>query len=218
MHHTIKTLAAILLCVTVSTTWGATPAPFRTVHGHTVVSLHDPKVTITLPSRAAYVGTDHWLLKRYADQIELFAFVDAKTARQVQKLYWVQFEAYLPSRPDLKHGYGSKRHVTLGGMDFLVDAWVTSTGQSSEEPDSDSAHLKNLLGSAGYKLPKSTMSVRLVHLMDGKRKELMYLYSEDTASTGYSAADLKAGGTAHSHWPSIQADLIKRAEQSITFH
>jgi hypothetical protein len=46
----------------------------------------------------------------------------------------------------------------------------------------------------------------------------MYLYSEDTASTGYSAADLKAGGTAHSHWPSIQADLIKRAEQSITFH
>ena len=52
----------------------------------------------------------------------------------------------------------------------------------------------------------------------GKRKELMYLYSEDTASTGYSAADLKAGGTAHSHWPSIQADLIKRAEQSITFH
>lgn len=130
----------------------------------------------------------------------------------------MQFEAYLPSRPELKHGYDSKRHVTLGGMDFLVDTWVTSTDMDNEGPDSDSTHLKQLLGAHGYTLPKSTMSVRLVHLMDSNRKELMYIYSEDTAPTGYSAKDLKLGGSAHGNWPKIQADLIKRAERSIVIH
>lgn len=118
MHYIMKTLATVLLSITAFMTWGATPAPPRIVQGHTVVSSHDPKVEITLPSRAAYVGTDHWLMERYADQIELFAFVEANEAKQVQKLYWVQFEAYLPSRPELKHGYDSKRHVTLGGWIF----------------------------------------------------------------------------------------------------
>ncbi|MGH8183336.1 MAG: hypothetical protein ACREPH_06735, partial [Rhodanobacteraceae bacterium] len=66
----------------------------------------------------------------------------------------------------------------------------------------------------GGRLP---MSVRLVHLMDGGRKELMYIYSEDTASTGYSAADMKPGGSAHSHWPKIEAGLLKRVERSIVF-
>jgi hypothetical protein len=188
------------------------------VQGRTVVSQDDPKARITLPSRATYVGTDRWLMKRYADQIELFAFVEATTARQVQKLYWIQFEAYLPSRPELKHTYDSKRHITLGGMDFLVDTWVTSPDENNEGPDSDDTHLKKLLGAAGYTLPKSTISVRLVHLMDGNRKELMYIYSEDIAPTGYSAADLRPGGTARGDWPKIQAGLIKRAERSILFH
>jgi hypothetical protein len=208
----------MFLCLTAVAASDATPVLPRIVQGHTVVSRHDPKVKITLPSRATYVGTDRWLMKRYADEIELFAFVDVTTARQVQKLHWVQFEAYLPSRPEQKHTYGSRRHVTLGGMDFLVDTWVTSPGEDNEGPDSDNTHLKKLLSAAGYALPESTMSVRLVHLMDGKRKELMYIYSEDTAPTGYAAEDLKPGGSARSHWPKIQAGLIKRAERSIVFH
>lgn len=218
MHPSLKTFATIFLCLAAFAASGATPASPRMVQGHTVVSPHDPEVKITLPSRASYVGTDRWLMKQYADQIELFAFVEATPARQVQKLHWVQFEAYLPSRPELKHGYSSKRHVTLGGMDFLVDTWVTSSGDDNDGPDSDTTHLKKLLGAAGYTLPESTMSVRLVHLMDGNRKELMYIYSEDTSPTGYSAAELKAGGSAHDHWPEIQAALVKRAERSIVFH
>jgi hypothetical protein len=213
----MRTFATIFLCLTAFAASGTTPVSPRMVERHTVVSPHDPNVEITLPSRATYVGTDRWVMQRYADQIELFAFVEVTGDRQVQKLYWVQFEAYLPSRPELKHAYASQRHVTLGGMDFLVDAWVTS-GTDNEGPDSDSAHLKKLLGAAGYTLPRSTMSVRLVHLMDGNRKELMYIYREDTAPTGYSAADLKPGGGAHSHWQRIAAGLIERAERNIVFH
>ena len=153
--------------------------------------------------------------EKYADDIELHAFVDADRARQVRRLYWVQFEAYLPSRPELKHRYTSRRHVTLGGMDFFLDTWLER--DSAEEPDSDGAHLDTLLRSAGYRLPKSRISVRLVHLMDDSRRELMYIYSEDTLATGFSADDLAKGGGAHVQWSGIEAAVIARAQRSIKF-
>lgn len=190
-------------------------APDRTIRGHTLVSTHDPAARIGLPASTTYVGADRWLLKEYADDIELHCFVDADPGKRVHRIYWVQFEAYLPSRPELKHQYTSTRHALLGGMDFITDTWVEAS-DSAEEPDSDGAHLRALLGSAGYLLPKSMMSVRLVHLTDNSRKELMFIYSEDTAPTGFTAADLGKGGRAHGQWPAIEARLIDRAEHGIT--
>src|SRR5262245_6499048 len=90
----------------------------RTVHGNAVVSSHDPDARIELPESAIYVGADRWLLKAYSDNIELHAFVDADANKHLKRIYWVQFEAYLPSRPELKHHYDSVRHIALGGMDF----------------------------------------------------------------------------------------------------
>jgi hypothetical protein len=190
--------------------------PDRAIRGHAVVSTHDPPVVIGLPASATYAGSDRWLLEEYADDIELHAFVDAGADRRVRRIYWVQFEAYLPSRPELKHRYTCRRHVSLGGMDFCLDTWVEAE-DSVEKADSDGAHLKALLRSAGYLLPRSVISVRLVHLMDESRKELMYIYSEDTAATGFSAADLAKGGKAHGQWAGIEAALIARAQRSITF-
>jgi hypothetical protein len=63
------------------------------------------------------------------------------------------------------------------------------------------------------------MSVRLVHLLDPlKRKELMFIYSEDVASTGHTASELRSQGPAHDQWPRIEEDLIERAEKSIAIH
>jgi len=191
-------------------------APERSVEGHSLASAHDPKVRIDLPTPATYVGADRWLLKEYADDIELHAFVDADAQKHVQRLYWVQFEAYLPSRPELKHTYDSPRHVTMGGMDFFVDSWAEATG-SKDDPDSDSAHLKALLGSKGFELPTSVISVRFVHLMDGARKELMFIYSEP-APAGLTAADLKKGGKAYGQWVDLEKGLMERGEASIRFH
>lgn len=194
-------------------------APDRSVQGHSLVSSHDPRVRMDLPASAAYVGADRWLLKAYADDVELHAFVEADAGKQVRRLYWVQFEAYLPSRPELKHLYDSTRHLTLGGMDFFVDSWVSSPGSTDDpDTDSDSAHLKALLHGAGYTLPRSMMSVRLVHLMDGARKELMFIYSEDTGPTGFTAADLGKGGRAYAQWPEIEKGLIERGQASIQLH
>jgi hypothetical protein len=101
-------------------------------------------------------------------------------------------------------------------MDFYLDTWLER--DSMDEPDSDGAHLKALLRSAGYVLPKSMISARFVHLMDEARKELMYIYSEDTAITGFPADDLAEGGRARGQWPGIEAAVIADGQHSITLH
>ena len=209
--------AALISSASVAGDIAAGEMPERTVHGNTVVSSHDPNARIELPESATYVGSDRWLLEAYSDMIELHAFVDADADKHVNRVYWVQFESYLPSHPELKHQYDSVRHITLGGMDFYVDFWVKRT-DGNEEPDSDGAHFKALLRSEGYTLPKSMMSARFVHLMDHSRKELMLIYGEDATATGYTPAELGTGGKAHGQWLVLEPGLIQRAQHSITFH
>lgn len=175
--------------------------PQRLVSGNVVTSHSEPAVRITLPKRAAYVGTDRWVLFGIAN-CQLFAFVDADPQKHVKRLYWVQFEGYIPSMPKLHHTYDSKDHATMGGMDFYVDTW-TGKGAPSK-PDtkplaafieskgyavpaginsgSDEQHIYALIASKDYVLPPTLSSVRFVHTLDEARKELMIIYSEQFAS------------------------------------
>jgi hypothetical protein len=178
------------------------------------MSDHDPKVRIALPKSAQYVGADRWVLYDMAD-CELHAFVDADARKNVQRLYWVQFEAYLPSRPELKHTYDSPRHAELGGLDFYVDTWVRATDEPTRA-GSDLEHILALIRAKGYRVPAGMMYVRLVHLLDEtKRKELMIIYAEDLAPTGFTAAELQKGGKAYDQWPALEKPLVERAEQKV---
>jgi hypothetical protein len=194
---------------------GQAGPPDRTVSGSVVSSSHDPKIEIGIPGAARYLGADRWLLYDLAD-CELHAFVESDDRKEVKRLYWIQFEAYLPSRPDLVHTYDSPRHTTLGGLDFYVDTWPRADGEKSP-PGSDREHIEALIRSKGYRMPAGMMYVRLVHLIDqAKRKELMIIYGEDLASTGFTAADLEEHGRAREKWPAIETGLIDRAEKSIS--
>ena len=188
--------------------------PERKVEGNVITSGRDPSVRIRLPTSAQYVGADRWVLYGIAD-CELHAFVDAEEHKSVRRLYWVQFEGYLPTQPNLKHTYDSPRHATIGGMDFYVDTWVRASAPETK-PDSDGAHVRALIRAKGYASPAGMMYVRLVHLLDEqKRKELMIIYGEDLASTGFSAADLTKGGKAYDQWPTVEKGLIERAISKI---
>jgi hypothetical protein len=157
-----------------------------------IISMHDPKVLIRLPESVNYVGADRWVLYGIAD-CELHAFVKADEQKNVQELYWVQFEGYIPTRPDLHHKYDSPRHATMDGLDFYVDTWPRSNGEKTEL-GSDREHIDALIRAKGYKIPANMMYVRLVHLLDAeKRKGLMIIYGEDLASTGFTTADLREG-------------------------
>jgi hypothetical protein len=189
--------------------------PERKVAGNVVTSERDPAVRIELPKAARYVGADRWVLYDIAD-CELHVFVEADAQKNVQRLYWVQFEGYLPSRPDLHHTYDSPKHVTLGGMDFYVDTWVRAKDATTES-GSDREHIEALVRARGYRMPEAMMFVRLVHLLDKeKRKELMIIYGDDLAPTGFTAAELSEGGKAHNRWPGIADALLERAERRIT--
>ena len=201
-----------LLCGSILT--GQTAPPERRVSGNVVTSLRDPAVRIELPKTVQYVGADRWVLYGIAD-CELHAFVEADGPGKVQRLYWVQFEGYLPSRPDLHHTYDSPKHASIGGLDFYVDSWVRAKDATAES-GSDREHIDALVQAKGFRIPEM-MYVRLVHLLDNeKRKELMIIYGEDLAPAGFSAAELSEGGKAHGQWPGIADALLERAERRIT--
>ena len=217
-HLTIVLLlSGFLAAQTHAQTHVPTGSPQRSVEGNTITSTSDPAARIELLDSPVYVGADRWILYGFAN-CELHTFVQADAKKKVQRLYWVQFESYLPTRPELHHTYDSPRHTQIGGLDFYVDTWVEPTSEHIK-PDSDVEHIHTLLETHGYKLPSGMISVRLVHLLDDKkRKELMILYSEDVASTGLTVSELRSGGRAHDQWPEIEKSLIERAEKSIAIH
>jgi hypothetical protein len=183
-------------------------------NNNVIISDHDPKVRIELPKSVWYVGADRFVLLEIAD-CELHAFVEIDDQKNVQRLYWVQFESYLPSKPDLHHQYDSPRHTTIGGLDFYVDSWVKRNNENVTA-GSDEDHIVALILGQGYKMPAGMMSVRLVHLLDEqKRKELMIIYGENLAPTGFTAVDLKKGGKAENNWSMIEDDLLVRAKEKI---
>jgi hypothetical protein len=189
--------------------------PERKVAGNVITSERDPAVRIALPKAVQYVGADRWVLYGIAD-CELHAFVEADAQKNVERLYWVQFEGYLPSRPDLHHAYNSPKHATISGMDFYVDTWV-HTKDAATESGSDREHIDALVRAKGYRMPEAMMDVRLVHLLDKeKRKELMIIYGEDLAPSGFTASELSEGGKARDRWPGIADALLKRAQRRIT--
>jgi hypothetical protein len=88
----------------------------------------------------------------------------------VQRLYWVQFEGYLPSKPHLHHQYDSPQHATIGGPDFYVDTWIREKNEKST-PGSDLEHIEAVIRAKGYKMPAGMMMVRLVHLLDEQKAQ-----------------------------------------------
>jgi hypothetical protein len=193
----------------------AQTAPDRQISGTAISSTHDPHVQIHLPEAAKYVGADRFVLYNIAD-CELHAFIEADAQKNVQRLYWIQFEGYLPSKPGLAHSYDSPRHTTIGGLDFFLDTWPRANGEKTN-PGSDREHIEALIRGSGYKMPAGMMYVRLVHLLDEKkRKELMIIYGEDLASTGFTAADLEENGKSRDRWPALEVGLIERAQKTIS--
>jgi hypothetical protein len=177
----------------------ATATPKRVVAGNTIVSDGRPRVRVAVPKDSVYVGTDHWTLYGITD-CQVFVFVEADAAHRVQRLYWVQFEQCLASMPKLAYQYTSPRRARLGTKAFIVDDWI-STSATPAPPDyagienflaslhypppanlrtgSDTEHVDALLVAKGFTLLAPRAAIRLVHLLDArKRGELMIIFAE----------------------------------------
>ena len=191
--------------------------PERKVESNTVVSMRDPNIRISIPASARYVGADRWVLYGVAD-CEVHVFVKADEKKIIQSFYWVQFEGYLPEKPNQRYDYAEDPKRVIDGLQFHLKARF---GPTSEKPGpgSDLEHVLNLVSAGGYKLPPDMMNVRLVYLPDSShRKELMVIYAENMANTGYSSTNLMAGEKIRPEWAGIEDALIERAKKQIRFH
>src|SRR5687768_13990604 len=57
-------------------------------------------VTVRVPASATYVGGERFTLYDVAD-CEIHVFIEADADRRMRRLWWIQFESYLPAKPEL---------------------------------------------------------------------------------------------------------------------
>jgi hypothetical protein len=113
----------------------------------------------------------------------------------------LQFEACLPSRPELHRTYPFAKTKTLSGLLFDLRARSTASTEAPK-PGSDLEHVQALLRAKGYQLPEAMVKVRFVHLFDEqKRKGLMIIFAKGFASTGFTVEDLLPTGKHSAPWP-----------------
>lgn len=203
---TIAWIAALLLLRLQTAHAGP---PEREVAGNKVISRSDPAVIIQMPDAARYLGAERWDLYGIAD-CELHLFVEADHHKQVKRLYWIQFEAYLPDNSHT-YDYSGDEPVTFAGLPFRQRTHVGTT-DNTPRAGSDGERVRQMLARAGYRLAPEVMNVRLVHLLDeARRKELMFIYGEDLAQSGKSVADLKDGDALRPEWKEVEKGLTDRA-------
>ena len=183
----------------------------RSVSGRVLTSTATPAVRIEFANGFTYVGGQTFILYDVA-RAEQHFFVDADTKGQVKRMYWVQFEGYLPSNTDT-YRYKSIRTVQIGGLEFIADAWARNLKDNPGRPDSDGSRARAFLDRKGYRLASDdVLSQRLVHLVDEeKRNELMIIYMEDLAGMKLTAKDLAPDGRAAAQWDEIAKSLLERA-------
>ncbi len=177
--------------------------PEHVVSGRTLVSTEAPAVRIELAEGYRYVGGQRFVLYDVADA-EQHLFVDADASGLVRRLYWLQFEAYLPGK-DGRYKYEGET-VTLGPLAFASNSAARST-TSEPRPGSDGARMRELLRAKGCRLPPEMLWQRLVHLTDeGKRRELMIIYMEDGAALDAKALLSRAREGLRLSWLLLEPD------------
>lgn len=214
MMPIVRLCAAALLLVTGLAAASEPLAPQRTVTGNTVVSPRDPAASIEIVPPATYIGAERFVLFGAAD-CEIHLFVDADADKRIRRLYWVQFEAYLPEHPELS--YAPSRHyspTTLSGLPFHQRARF-GTAADVPKAGSDAERGYAMLKAAGYTLPAETINATFIHYPDAaKRTEVLVIVLEDMAPTGVTFAKLTEGGTISPSWAPVAEQLLDRASKA----
>ena len=189
----------------------------RTVSGNDLISNHDPAAVLRFDPAFRHVGGQKFILYGVAS-VEQHFFVETTEDDELESLFWVQYEAYLPGKRYTYDYSDSPLRVTLGDYDFHTDTEVVGFDpERKRRRGTDGAMVRQFLASKGYALPKDFVYARLVYLTDESRqKELMIIFIEDLASHGLSAANLKEGGAEASRWPEVERAHLDRIQSTLT--
>jgi hypothetical protein len=146
------------------------------VRDRTLVSAAPPQLSISFDDTFAYVGGQRWDLLGLADA-EQHLFVRPVQPGVIERLYWIQFEEFLPDNTH-RYDYARERTVDVAGLEFIHDTRAYANfALRNSEPGSDGAYARQLLTAHGYGLPAAAMRTRLIHLPTAdRRSELMIIY------------------------------------------
>lgn len=192
------------------------PGPERTVSGTTVSSAKDPMGSIKVNADATYVGALRFVLVGTAD-CEIHVLVDADASQRVRRIFWIQFEGYLPEHPTLRYQpHRAYRQVMMSGTPFYQRARFGSA-TDVPAPGSEAERVFALLRGKGYTVPAETVNVTYKHFLDGSmRKELLLMVISDMASTGATFTDLAQGKAVTPRWAPIAEKLLADASTVFT--
>jgi hypothetical protein len=210
----VLTASALFTNLKLATSVNTAVAEARSVKGRVLTSNELPAVRIKFAQPFKFVGTQSFVLYDVANAEQHF-FVDADKQARIKRLYWVQFEGYLPSNNNT-YRYKPTKLVNLGGFEFIADAYPRNVKVNPARADSDGARARTFLESKGYRMGDEVLSQRLVHLVDeAKRNELMIIYLEDLSPLGLTAADLSKDGRAADKWEQVSKELLERATKNM---
>src|ERR1051325_4709299 len=124
----------------------------RQVKDQVLTSTSLPSISIKFDNQFKYASTQKFILYERA-QVEQFFFVDADSAGRIKRMYFAQFEGYLPG-VDAKYDYTATETVTLGGQTYIVNAESVPNVSAvlKQSPQSDAARAASFLESKGYRL------------------------------------------------------------------
>src|SRR5262245_8655260 len=187
----------------------------RSVKDQVLTSTEMPAVSLKVDKQFKYAGGQSFILYKVA-RAEQHFFVDADDQGRIKRMYWIQFEGYLPSTTHT-YRYKVTKTVKIGDLEFIADAWARNLKASPGRPDSDANHARDFLASKKHRMASDeVVSQRLVHLVDEqKRNELMIIYMEDLTAMKLSAKDLAPDGPAAGQWDEISKALLERATKGI---
>jgi len=210
MQH-VLTFVLILVLSIISFAQGG--SPLRQVKSRVIKSSSMPAVDLEFGKGFKYAGGHKFVLYDVANAEQHF-FVDADNEGRVKRMYWVQFEGYLPTN-NHTYKYTPTKTVNIGGLDFIADGYSRNIKTNPGRAGGDGTRAREFLATKGYRLASDdVLSQRLVHLI-GNRDELMIIYLEDMTPIGLTAADFEAGGKAAAKWPEISEALLARARKDL---
>lgn len=152
--------------------------PQRSVIGQMVTSMADPAIRIRLEERFKYVGGQRFVLRGIADAEQHF-FIEADDRKSIRRMYWIQFEQFLPGRGG-QYSYDADKRVILGGL--ALRAHVRRFTEPPA-PDSDRKRAYEHLEQAGYAVPTPATRTRFVYVAgESRRQEVVIIYLEPAST------------------------------------
>ncbi len=186
----------------------------RWVDGHDLVSKRDPASILRFAPSFTYLGGQRFVLYGVADTEQHF-FVTRDGDGDLESVFWVQYEAYLPGKRYTYDYEDSPLRTKLGAFEFFTDFEVFHFDPDRRRKrGTDGAMVREFLAAHGLAYPREVAYSRQVYLTDETRqKELMIIFMDDLARYG-TTADALEGDPGRLR--TVEESHLERVEASLT--